>query len=383
MSSKKSLIIILLLSSLLAFVTGGQTFYNSCIFVSVILSLNYGLVKNNIKKIDSNFVINREIHEVSDQVKFKYILVNKSIIPVYLAKINLILSKEFGILSSQVEDVSFKSNEIIELRRSFICEKRGYYEIGKLELSVSDLFGFFTKKRILDKSIYIKVYPKIVEIKNIETQVGGFLGNIRSSKSANDDFTNIRSIREYQIGDNPKNIHFKLSARMGKNYVKQFYASNYLDLIVLVDGFSNLEKNNSTEEKCISVSLSISKYILENLGELQYILNSKSNLNSKLKDISSFTNLIEDLVASSFEGDIELKDCLGNICRNIEKTSNFIIICRTIDESTHEKLKDMKKNNNISIYLVDYIEEKESKLILEDLEISGISIHYIYDLNQL
>lgn len=389
MNNKRTFLIILVMSMILSFITGGKTFYNTWIFLLIILGLNYFIIKNNIKKIDSNFVINRETHIVSEEVKFKYILVNKSIVPVHRAKINLMLSKEFGFISSEVENLSFRANQIIELKRSFICEKRGYYEIGKLEAEVSDIFGFFIKKKILDKSINIKVYPKVVEVDKFDSRLSGFLGNVKSNKSSMDDFTNVKSIREYNVGDNPKNIHFKLSAKGAKTFIKEYYDSNYLDLIILVDGFFSEDITSKSEEICVSTSLSIAKYILEKAGEVQYILSSKSNLNTKLSSISAFSNLLENVVTSKFDGEKSLDHYLRNILRNIRKTSDFIIITRYMDELIVEMLITMRsRGSNVSLYLVVYDKNvdgrnRDEQSMLLSLEQNGISTYLVEDLDQL
>lgn len=396
MNNKRMLLIIFITSLFLAFITGGRSFYNTAIFLLIIFAINYFLVKNNLKKIDSNFAINREEHLVLEEVKFKYILVNKSIIPLHRAKINLILSKEFAMLSSETEILSFKANQIIELKRSFIIEKRGYYEIGKLELEVSDVFGIFVKRRELDKSINIKVYPRIKKLDKLKNEMSAFLGNVESNKSSLDDFTNIKSLREYVVGDNPRNIHFKLSARAGKTFVKNYYDSNYRELVILVDGELNAEnisdskKSNKSEELCVSLSLSISRYILENSGEIQYILTNKSNLNRKYKSIDAYSSLLEVLMLSAFDGEKSLNNYLGNILHNIRKTSSFLIVSRVMNEAIHDKLLSLKKQGSyICFYLVDVSYQKNSLLSKEleylflSLKASGISVFIIGDLDQL
>jgi len=374
---------------ILSFITGGKTFYNTWIFLLIILGLNYFIVKNNIKKIDSNFVVNRATHIVSEEVKFKYILVNKSLVPIQMAKVNLMLSKKIGFISSEVENLSFRANQIIELKRSFICEKRGYYELGKLEVEIRDVFGFFIKRKILDKSISIKVYPRVVEIDNIDNTLSGFLGNVNSNRPSMDDFTNVKSIREYNIFDNPKNIHFKLSAKGVKTFIKEYYDSNYLDITIIVDGFFSENTKNKSEEMCVSVSLSIAKYILEKAGEVQYILSSKSNLNTKLSSVSSFSNLLEKVVTSKFDGEKSLDYFLGNILRKIRKNSDFIIVTRYIDELIVEKIITMQsRGSSVSIYLVDYTEmvdviKRDTQSMILSLEQNGISTYLVEDLDQL
>ena len=105
MKNKLYLLVILTLSLILAFVTGADTFYRAFIFILIVVIFNYILVIQNIKKIDSNFIINKETHSVGDPVKFEYILVNKSIIPIYNSKLTLILSKDFGYMDIESESL--------------------------------------------------------------------------------------------------------------------------------------------------------------------------------------------------------------------------------------------------------------------------------------
>ena len=378
MENKKLFIIIFLMALSLYFITGGRAFYNLSMLVLVVLLLNYLIVRNNIRKIDSNFVINREEHVVLDEISFKYILVNKSIVPIYNSSVNLVLSEDFGLFSTRLEDMSFRPNQIIELKRKFIAKRRGYYKIGKLEVQVSDLFNIFRKKRELDKSIYIKIYPKIIDFERLKEDYSGALGSINSSISSLNDFTNIRSFREYQIGDNLKNIHYKLSARNKKLYVKEFYESNYIDYTIITDGSFREKLRISSEEKSISISLSIAKYILSRSGQVQYIISNKSSLKQSLKNMEDFKLLYERILDSYFDSEISLGDYLKNYLRSMVTKTRFIIITSEIDKKLVGSLISMKNQaNKIILYLIDCSDREVYRELILALESNDIRVLYI------
>ena len=94
----------------------------------------------------------------------------------------------------------------------------GAYTYKMTRLNISDLFGFFKFTRFLNKDIEFVVKP-VPEMPGYMPDVYGFKAkNLRKSRQPNSE---IYDIRDYQLGDPVKSIHWKMSAKKDKILVKE------------------------------------------------------------------------------------------------------------------------------------------------------------------
>ncbi len=94
----------------------------------------------------------------------------------------------------------------------------GAYSYKMEKLYIYDIFGFFRTTRLIDKNNELLVRP-VPRIPDIMPDMYGFKAkNLRKSKQPN---TEIYDIRDYQLGDPVKSIHWKMSAKKDKLLVKE------------------------------------------------------------------------------------------------------------------------------------------------------------------
>ena len=94
----------------------------------------------------------------------------------------------------------------------------GAYTYRMSKLYISDLLGFFKFSRNLNKDMEFIVMP-VPEMPGYMPDVYGFKAkNLRKSRQPNSE---IYDIRDYQLGDPVKSIHWKMSAKKDKILVKE------------------------------------------------------------------------------------------------------------------------------------------------------------------
>ena len=94
----------------------------------------------------------------------------------------------------------------------------GVYSYRVNKLLIYDLFGFFKFSKRLNKDIEFVVRP-VPEMPDYVPDVYGFKAkHLRKSGKSNSE---IYDIREYQLGDPIKTIHWKMSAKKGRTLVKE------------------------------------------------------------------------------------------------------------------------------------------------------------------
>jgi uncharacterized protein (DUF58 family) len=145
--------------------------------------------------------------------------------------------------------------------------KRGLYEINKITLGTKFPFSFFEKSMEKDIPTRVLVYPKI---KKIDAQRFAF-AKILSRDSSTSEFAkggyeSFYGLREYRLGDNPKWIHWKSSARFSRMMVKEFEALKEKKICLLLDTCIEDFKEtgeNSLLEAAVVAAASLANYFIK------------------------------------------------------------------------------------------------------------------------
>ena len=158
----------------------------------------------------------------------------------------------------------FRDNRILRslARRSWTvmkwqghCGERGVFTLGPATVQGSDPLGLFNFQLTARETSRIYVYPVYRSI-TIKPPGGIPLGNMLTSNPLYEDITRSRSLRPYQIGDEPRRINWKVSARtsqMGSSahtqsgglMINEYEATASYPLMV----FLNLDRNDYPVKK--------------------------------------------------------------------------------------------------------------------------------------
>lgn len=105
-----------------------------------------------------------------------------------------------------------------------IAQQRGVYPVASVRYSTRFPFGFFHQERGRPLADEIVVYPQLGTVApNLLGRAHSLAQTRRRSQSlrGREEF---RSLREYRYGDNPRWIHWKSSAKLGKPLVREHEA---------------------------------------------------------------------------------------------------------------------------------------------------------------
>ncbi|WP_247730495.1 DUF58 domain-containing protein [Halovivax limisalsi] len=109
---------------------------------------------------------------------------------------------------------------------------RGERSVGPLSISVTDLFGLFSREYTVDGRGSILVYPPVYELTPAaRRRLSEYANTAREFDRAVFD-----RLREYQRGDTLRDVHWKSAAKRpdGELVVKEFVADDGLDRVTLV-----------------------------------------------------------------------------------------------------------------------------------------------------
>jgi uncharacterized protein (DUF58 family) len=143
---------------------------------------------------------------------------------------------------------------------SGLCTRRGLFTLGPTTLRSGDPFGLYTVTVEHPSSSTVMVTPPVVPLPSIEVASGGHAGDGRPRPHAAARSFNTAGAREYVPGDNPRWIHWPLSAHTDTLFVRLFDGAPVGDWWIFLDieaGAQVGEGGKSTEEHGVILAASL------------------------------------------------------------------------------------------------------------------------------
>jgi uncharacterized protein (DUF58 family) len=112
---------------------------------------------------------------------------------------------------------------------------RGRFEFGPAEISSGDLFGHQRRVREDARVNELLVYPRIVPVDFLGLPVARPMGEWFATRRILPDPLRYAGVHRYMPGDNPRHVHWRATARTGELQVKEFDASDTLNVTIAVD----------------------------------------------------------------------------------------------------------------------------------------------------
>jgi uncharacterized protein (DUF58 family) len=143
---------------------------------------------------------------------------------------------------------------------------RGRFACGPAEIVSGDIFGARRQRRQEEHVDWLVVYPRVVPVEALGLPAGRPMGEWLARRRIMEDPLRFATTREYRPGDNPRHIHWKLTARTGVLQIKQFDASDTLAITLAVDVQTTAgayEYNPEMLEYVITVAASLATRALD------------------------------------------------------------------------------------------------------------------------
>jgi len=361
-----------------ALITGGRFIYFIAITMLVVLISSYFMVWWNSKQMYLFFNISEEVLTVGDELKIEYKLTNMSILPAAYTLMTFVISKRLGEMEFPSEAAYFGPYQMITIRKYVPCKNRGFYTIGKLVVELQDPLGLFSKQVIFDRAIDLTVYPKVHDIEMFNLPAREFFGRINVPMITHEDFTSLKSIREYRRGDNMKKIHWKLSSKLEQPVVKEFDLSADTKVYMLVDGYrEKIDPNNlDLQDGLVETSISLVHYFLQHDVAVSLICNTHGRLSIEGKDMGRFGLFLEEMTGFIPTGEQTFDEFLRTETSKLYYGSTIIAVTDDLDEVLFYTLLGLREKK-FDVVLVLY---GQSEYLLEELELlksRGVLIYCI------
>ncbi len=184
------------------------------------------------------------------------------------------------VLSVAAKDTAVLTYRIRSLRR-------GYYQLGPLTLQTGDLFGFVPEQQITVPSSYLTVYPRLSSLNQLGLPSRLPFGTIASHQRLFDDPARPMGVREYQSGDSPRQINWKVSAHTRQLMVKTYQPAILLETAVVLN--LNREDYETTLQSSaiewgIEIAASLAAHLVEQRQAVGLVTTGRDLLLESMQD---------------------------------------------------------------------------------------------------
>ena len=150
------------------------------------------------------------------------------------------ISKQLTGIDSPKVNTSLNPKESFTHRETLVLKRRGYYELGEIEVNIQDVFGIYKLKRKIRSKTSLLVYPETVDLSSFIITAVEQSGELLVEDPAFQDRSRISSLRNYREGDSVKSIHWKLSAKLDHLVIKDYENRGDTHVAIFIDNYQKL-----------------------------------------------------------------------------------------------------------------------------------------------
>jgi uncharacterized protein (DUF58 family) len=325
-------IVFLLVGSLLyALIAGGRLPYQIFYTISGAFIISYLWCLKVSNSISGYQRIRKKEFTVGEIIEIETFVENDSFLPVpYVEFSDATLSQIKGYTPNSTA-ASLKPFETEIVESKLILKYRGVYKLGPINIKISDVFRTFSHEVKVYSDASFKVYPRIYEIKNFQLKSMQSYGTLTVKQRAFEDNTTVSDIRKYLPGDSYKKIHWKVSAKRTKLYVKNYEMTGSASVCIFLDFKKDCYDGSiDLEERAIEAASSLISYLLYNKVLIEMYVNSAQLYYAKGRDIEEFKNFLNILCEIKANGNNDIADVIEKRVRLIPRGSSIIIITGNI-----------------------------------------------------
>ena len=154
------------------------------------------------------------------------------------------------------------SGQVARANYQLVAQQRGNLSLGPSMVEIADPLGLSRRSKKLGQSSNITVFPQTVEIDlpNPNSCEGELIDAIRRAIRHQPTSSEFRAIREYIVGDDPRRINWKVSAKKEDLVVNEYETEIEIDTHLVLD--TNRDAYTSDGfERAISVATSLTRAV--------------------------------------------------------------------------------------------------------------------------
>jgi len=242
------------------------------------------------------------------------------------------------------------------------CNGRGAYVLKDINVTVGDLFGLSAETMAVEDFLEFLVYPKLINMNNEQFANTNLQGNNYIKRWIHQDPLYIKGIREYNVEDRMKDIHWKSSLKMDRLMVKEYDFTSNRELTIIVNGQCGepywgsiqpaLIENGITVAASVA-SISIKEGVPTGMCTNCQLIGLQTTISSEISpDINALKKIMELSARMSYTVTIRFSDYLRTKIKEFNPNCTYVIITPYLDEDSVGILSKLKRRG-ILIKVID------------------------------
>lgn len=257
------------------------------------------------------------------------------------------------------------------------AKERGIYTFSSINTVLGDLLGLYNINIFNNDYVEFVVYPKITHLANYEFKSRSSFGEIPIRNWIYNDNFLIKGIRQYTINDRMKDVHWKVSARMGRLMVKETECTTDRSLMVYLNvgnkGDYDCKLDNNDFEKAIEICASI--IVQCNIDGISVGMGTNSNIimgdsiktSEILPNQGNKAKLLELCSSIYLSVKFDFGEYIKNNIDRFRIDTTYLFVCKKIKEEDAAMLSFLAMKG-IIIYVMD-IGSKNEVPYIDGIEI--------------
>ena len=269
---------------------------------------------------------------------------------------------DFSYISELNENNEYELPPQLGLKKEtvLVCKYRGEYDVGIRNIIVQDYLRLFSFNFKNKENLRAIVMPRL-EI--LETLRHPYSPNVYKDSRINPTEQDVL-VREYIPGDDIRNINWKISAHMGKPYVRTKTGLENPSIAIIMDSCrfgKNMEDFLPLENKVLETTIAVVYYYLSKGINSSVFTYEGAPKKYSLQGMASFEDFYAAMGAFAFKeentSDKLFKSVWG---ANITSCSMAYMIIHELDEKALVQIEELNKNGlPVTVY---HISDDEKKL---------------------
>ena len=300
-------VVMLVVFGLLGFLVGSDeyraTFIGWVPFVMVIVGILLGALYITVLKRAITFEEKLSIPECNRDSDVTFTMNFKNASPLLATRMvtTFFICDMFGnIASENSTTLSLAPFEEYDLSLTTRFEHIGTFTAGLKEITIADFLGLFTYTVKNRANQVVRVTPKIIELEGIEFSNEAMDEATKAARSVLADSMDYAYVREYELGDPLKTIHWKLSARSGTYMTRLYEVYTNPSVVIIMDFYADSEEATdlmSIFDGVVESAFSIARYAHKKGMDTEIHFQNKYGQEQTLYSVDQgkVSEIIEDL----------------------------------------------------------------------------------------
>lgn len=323
-----------------------------CVLQIVIIALS---MKVRLHIENASVIKNEDVH-------LGVIIENRTFFYYPYLKIEILNSDNIEIEMSELRCISVGAKEKKDIAVTVKCKYRGEYDVTLQYIEIYDFLNLFSwKKKLNDKKV-ITVYPKVAGIRCLGLNESPDDNAQELSDKNQGDGITVSDLRLYVLGDSMKKIHWKVSARTGELYVKNFETTIEARNVIILD--LRPIDDIAFEDKIVEIGASIAYFSLQRQMKVDVLYFDQKLSSVSAESLSEFYFIYTLFAGIKFTSEYDAAMLIKEYVKNNRSNANVWLITAKINDTLVEQLNAIQfAGNQSALVLVsnDYNNSGEFK----------------------